>query len=128
MRVTPGQARVFAEISAAVDPVLAADPDIPSALFGPCATVLCLTKNRENPSPYCFDVEGLTPETENQKRYRFIRDARPLLFLNNPARDALKNYLHLIRYQTIGFIKELDLEIAAPREAVGPAPSRTPVP
>ncbi len=122
MRVSPEQAAVLGKISAAVDPVLARDPHIPGALFGRYATVLSFVPNRENPSPYCFDVEGLTPEPENQKRYRYIHDARPLLFLTNPMRDAMRDYLQRTRYVSQGYIVELDLEILAPREVMASPP------
>ena len=118
MRVSPQQAQTLATVSATVQRALRYAPALPSALFGQNALLLCYTPNRENPTPYVFDLPGLAPAEEDQKRFTYIQAKRPMLFFCNPKRDILSGLLQANHYASLAYIPELDVEIAAPDEAL----------
>ncbi len=118
MRVTAAQAEIFSDIYRAVQPVLRNTPRLPGVLLGDNALLLCFAANLENPSPFYFRLPGLIPAAEEEKRFRFIDTARPLLFFCSPKRDLLNETLRTQRYTSLAYLPAIDVEIAAPDEAV----------
>ena len=122
MRVSTQQARELGELNKIVGRVLLRAPDIPSLLFGDDAGYLCFTKNVANPTPYYVTWEGLAPSADTARRFRYIHEVRPLLFILHPVRGALQTYFQNERYESLGYFQAQDLEIAAPREVMARTP------
>jgi hypothetical protein len=116
MRVPPGQAQSYGRIMAILEQIECHQPGIPSALIGYDALFLCLTTNHTNPSPYYVTWIGLADYAMNQRRWNYIQNVRPLMFLHKARWDAVDDFYRRAHYLPVLYVPEEALEIAVPRE------------
>lgn len=116
MKVPPAQAQIIDRIVAAVDPILKLQPGIPSTLIGDDALFLCFTNNNANPLPYFVTWSGLADNAANQRRWGYIQNVRPVLFLHKADWVAVGDFYRRAHYVPLLYIDEQALELAVPRE------------
>lgn len=116
MKVPPAQAQIIGRLVAAVDPILKLRPGMPSALIGDDALFLCFSHNHANPLPYFVTWSGLADNAANQRRWGYIQNVRPMLFLHKADWVAVGDFYRRARYVPLLYIDEKALELAVPRE------------
>ena len=116
MKVEPEMARHLGQIGETVQEVLRHRPDIPGALIGNNAMVLCFTNNHANPSPYFVTWRGLVDKRETERRWDNIRRTRPMMFLQKADWAEIDDFYQRARYVPLRYIPGEDLEIAVPQE------------
>ncbi len=116
MKLPPQQARVVGQITDILERISQYRPDMPSALIGNDAMILCLTTNHTNPSPYFVTWQKLADKEEDRKRWRFISSVRPMLFVNKIDRKLVDDYYRGMHYVPLLSLPEEELEIAVPDE------------
>lgn len=85
MKVSAEEARSLGRIMDTLDLVLQHRPDLPGALIGNDALVLCFIPNRTNPSPHYVNWFGLAGQAAKQQRWSYIQAVRPLLFFHKAS-------------------------------------------
>ena len=116
MKVSPDEAHRFGQITNTIDLVLKHRPDIPGAMIGNDALVLCFLPNRANPLPYYVNWPGLADLVANQQRWRYIEIARPLMFFCQANWEAVNDFYRRARYVPLLYVPEEAMEIAVPQE------------
>jgi hypothetical protein len=116
LRVAPAQAQAFHQIEEALRPVLAHDPAIANLLLGNDALYLCFTANHTNPMPYFVTWPGLADAADDRKRWNFLYQVRPLLFVQQANWEAINGLYRRARYVPLAYVPSLALEIAVPQE------------
>jgi len=116
MKVPPAQAQIIERIVAVVDPILKLQPGMPSALIGDDALYLCFSPNHANPLPYFVTWSGLADNAANLRRWGYIQDVRPMLFLHKADWVAVGDFYRRARYVPLLYIDEKALELAVPQE------------
>lgn len=116
MKVSPAFAQNIDRIMAVLDPILTLQPEIPCALIGSDPLFLCLTPNRTNPVPYYVTWTGLADDEVKQRRWAYIQDVRPLLFLLQADWVAAGDFYRRAHYVPLLYLPEVALELAVPQE------------
>ena len=59
---------------------------------------------------------GLADQPMNQKRWNYIQNVRPLMFLHKARWEAVNDFYRRARYLPVLYVEEEALEIAVPQE------------
>jgi hypothetical protein len=116
IRVPTAHAQRLDRIATIVEQVERHQPGIPSVLIGNDALFACFTRNLTNPSPYFVTWTGLAEGDAYQKRWNYINQVRPLMFLHRAHWDAVGEFYRKERYVPVVYFPEEALEIAIPQE------------
>jgi hypothetical protein len=116
MKVLPEQAQLYGQIADTLAPVLRHRPDLPAVMIGNDALYLCFVSNRTNPLPYYVNWPGLADPADNERRWRYIGDVRPLIFFQKANWTAVGEFYKRERYVPLLYLHEMALEIAVPQE------------
>jgi len=115
MRVDPNQAQALQRIDAVLQPLLAANPDRLSLLYGNDALYLTWFKSGPNPVPYYVNWANLLTRDEQRIRLIFLIEKQPVLFLHNqPNPGVVEKFLRAVNYKVVHKEPELGLMIALP--------------
>ncbi len=117
MKVMPKTAELYAQVARTLEPVLRQQPDLPGVAIGPDALYLCFLSNRTNPLPYFIKWPDLSTAADEQQRWRYIHDQRPLVFFQSPKDwTAVGDFYRRERYVPLLYVADEALEIAVPKE------------
>lgn len=116
MKVSAEEARSLGRIMDTLDLVLQHRPDLPGALIGNDALVLCFIPNRTNPSPHYVNWFGLAGQAAKQQRWSYIQAVRPLLFFHKASWGEVNVFYRRAHYVPSLYVDEESLEIAVPQE------------
>ena len=117
MKVMPKTAELYAQVARTLEPVLRLRPDLPGVAMGPDALYLCFLSNHTNALPYFIKWPNLTTAADEEKRWRFIHNQRPLVFFQSPKDwTAVGDFYRTEHYVPLLYVADAALEIAVPRE------------
>lgn len=117
MKVRPQVASLYGQVAQTLSAVQQRRPNLPAVMIGHDAIYLCFFSNRANPLPYFVNWPNLTSPADEQQRWLYIHEQRPLIFFQSaPNWPAVGDFYRREHYVPLHYINEAAVEIAVPKE------------